>query len=101
MSSKFFVKDSVDLEFMKESFNLLKEPNRIKILSILSKNKKLCVCELVKALELKQNLMSHHLSMFKRIWLIDSERDWTKIYYMINKENYKKLKKLVGSIFNF
>ena len=97
---KFFAKEPVDMDFVKEAFNLLKEPNRINILSLLSKNKKLCVCEIEKELDLKQNLVSHHLSMLRRIWLVESKRDVTKVYYMINKDNYKKLKKMIASIFN-
>ncbi|NDK07937.1 metalloregulator ArsR/SmtB family transcription factor [Candidatus Gracilibacteria bacterium] len=100
MAIKFFAKESIDLDFVKEAFNLLKEPNRIKILSLLSKNKKLCVGEIEKALDLKQNLVSHHLSMFRRIGLVDSKREITKVYYMINKDNYKKLKKMISGIFN-
>jgi len=100
MWNKFCIKDSEDIDFISEAFNLLKEPNRIKILCILSKSKKLCVNELVDALDLKQNLVSHHLGMFKRIWLVESERDVTKVYYRIDKTNFKKLKKIVWNIFN-
>lgn len=100
MAIKFFSKESVDLDFVKEAFNLLKEPNRIRILSLLSKEKKMCVNEIEKALSMKQNLVSHHLSMFKRIGIVDTKRDITKVYYMINKDNYKKLKKNISAIFD-
>jgi DNA-binding transcriptional ArsR family regulator len=90
-----------DIYFLKESFNILSEPNRIKILCLLAKNEKLCVCEIINALWLKQNLVSHHLSMFKRIWLFKQEKVWTNVYYYINQEVYKKLKTLVWNIFNF
>lgn len=100
MGNKFCVKDEDDMPLITECFNLLKEPNRIKILCLLSKNKKLCVCEIEKELDLKQNLVSHHLSMFKRIGLIESKREVTKVYYMINKDNYKRLKKIISTVFN-
>jgi DNA-binding transcriptional ArsR family regulator len=90
-----------DIYFLKESFNILSEPNRIKILCLLAKNEKLCVCEIINVLWLKQNLVSHHLSMFKRIWLFKQEKVWTNVYYYINQEVYKKLKTLVWNIFNF
>ncbi len=90
-----------NIDFLKESFNILSEPNRIKILCLLWRNQELCVCEIIKALWLKQNLVSHHLSMFKRIWLFEQRKVWTSIYYSINKEVHIKLKKLVWSIFNF
>jgi ArsR family transcriptional regulator len=97
----FCLENLDDLEFIKESFNILSEPNRIKILCILWKNEKLCVCEIEKVLNLKQNLVSHHLWVFKRIWLLKQERIWTSIYYSINPETYTKLKNLVWTIFNF
>lgn len=99
--SNFCLSDEKNIDFLKESFNLLSEPNRIKILCLLWKNEKLCVCEIIKALWLKQNLISHHLSMFKRIWLFEQKKVWTNIYYSINKEVYDKLKTLVWNIFNF
>ena len=95
------LKNNEDVEFLKESFNILSEPNRIKILCLLEKNGATCVCEIVKFLDLKQNLVSHHLWMFKRIWIIESKRDWTKIYYKINQEIFEKLKKLIWNLFNF
>ncbi|MDD4151495.1 MAG: metalloregulator ArsR/SmtB family transcription factor [Candidatus Gracilibacteria bacterium] len=99
--SNFCLSDEKNIDFLKESFNLLSEPNRIKILCLLGKNEKLCVCEIIKALGLKQNLISHHLSMFKRIGLFEQKKVGTNIYYSINKEVYDKLKTLVGNIFNF
>lgn len=99
--SKFCLTDEKNIVFLKEAFNLLSEPNRIKILCLLWKNKELCVCEIIKALWIKQNLVSHHLSMFKRIWLFEQKKVWTNIYYSINQEVYEKLKTLVWKIFNF
>ncbi len=99
--NNFCLNNSEDIDFLKEAFNLLSEPKRIKILCMLWKNKSMCVCEIIKALNLKQNLVSHHLSMFKRIWLFEQERIGTNIYYSINEKAYEKLKRLVRNIFNF
>jgi DNA-binding transcriptional ArsR family regulator len=68
---------------------------------LLAKNDRLCVCEIIEKLWLKQNLVSHHLSMIKRIWLFEQERIGTNIYYKINIEVYEKLKNLIWNIFNF
>lgn len=88
-----------DIEFLKDAFKILSEPNRIKIFCLLSKSEKLCVCEIVEILWLKQNLVSHHLSIFKRIWLVNSARCCTNIYYSINKEVNNKLKTSILNIF--
>ncbi len=97
----FCLKDEKDIDFLKEAFNLLSEPNRIKIFCLLWKNDELCVCEIIRTLWIKQNLVSHHLSMFKRIWLFTQKKVGTNIYYSINQQVYKKLKILVWNIFNF
>lgn len=99
--SKFCLADSENIIFLQEAFKILSEPNRIKILCLLGKKETMCVCEIIEKLDLKQNLVSHHLWMFKRINLVTTQRQWTNIYYKINKEMYKKLKKLVWTIFNF
>lgn len=39
-----------DIEFLKEAFHILSEPNRIKIFCLLGKNESLCVCEIVEKL---------------------------------------------------
>ncbi len=99
--ANFCLSDEKNIDFLKESFNLLSEPNRIKILCLLWKNESLCVCEIIASLWIKQNLVSHHLSMFKRIWLFEQKKVGTNVYYSINKEVYEKLKTLVWNIFNF
>jgi len=48
--NKFCLSNIEDIDFLKEAFKILSEPNRIKILCLLSKSEKLCVCEIVKAL---------------------------------------------------
>lgn len=99
--SDFCLNDKESVDFLKEALKILSEPNRMKIFCLLWKNERLCVCEIEKALDLKQNLVSHHLSMFKRIWLVNTTRCCTNIYYSINKEVYERLKVLVWTIFNF
>lgn len=99
--SDFCLLEQESIDFLKEAFNLLSDGNRIKILCLFGKNRELCVCEIVKALWVKQNLVSHHLSMFKRIGLFEQKKVGTSVYYSINKEVYGKLKALVWNIFNF
>lgn len=99
--TNFCLSNQKDIEFMKEAFRILSEPNRLKILCLLWKEEKLCVCEIVDKLWLKQNLVSHHLSVFKKLWLFEQERVGTNIYYTINQKVYNKLKKLVWNLFNF
>lgn len=99
--SNFCLQDTESIEFVSEAFKILSEQNRMKIFCLLWKKETLCVCEIVKALGLKQNLVSHHLGMFKRIWLVETERRSTNIYYALDEEIYIRLKNTVWEIFNF
>lgn len=97
--SNFCLNNKENIDFISKAFNILSEPNRIKILCLLEKDKEICVCEIVASLDLKQNLVSHHLSMFKKIWLVETTRKSTNIYYKINEEKYTKLKNIIWEIF--
>lgn len=74
----------------------LAEPNRLKILDLLSE-KKLCVCQIHKKLKLPQNLTSMHLKQLKNIGLIKNQKDGLKVYYWIDKNHIKKFNKLINN----
>jgi DNA-binding transcriptional ArsR family regulator len=48
--SNFCLNNLDDMDFLKEAFNILSEPNRIKIFCLLAKNDRLCVCEIIEKL---------------------------------------------------
>jgi DNA-binding transcriptional ArsR family regulator len=77
---------------LKEFFSLLADCNRIKIICLLLKNWKMCVCELEKTLGIKQNLVSHHLSLLRKFGLVEYEKEWRSVYYSINLSKYDALK---------
>ncbi len=74
---------------LKEFFSLLADCNRIKILCLLVKNWKMCVCEIERVLKIKQNLVSHHLNLLRKFWLVDYEKKWRSVYYFINLFKYR------------
>lgn len=61
---------------------ILGHPSRIKILKILASGEK-CVCDLIPALELEQSNLSQHLSALKRIGVIASRKEGTKVLYRV------------------
>lgn len=64
-------------------------PNRINILSLLD-IKDTCVCEMVKVLKLKHNLVSHHLKTLVESGYLDTTRNGQHIIYGI-KESKKEI----------
>lgn len=83
---------------LKATANFLKvisEENRLKILCVLKKQER-CVCEILRFLNLHQNLVSHHLKVLKDFGLIGSRKEGTKVFYFLNQKNIKKLSSLLS-----
>ena len=80
--------------FMKEKYCLntegiipflktISDENRLKILCFL-KNWDKCVCEIVKFMNIPQNLVSHHLKKLKIEEILISRKEWLNVIYSIN-----------------
>lgn len=82
-----------------KTLNTLSDPNRMRILGILSKNRELCVCEIFEALDLPQNLTSYHLNILRRSGLVNSRKEGVKVIYSINRERVDNLKNLINEVF--
>jgi len=90
----------LSLEKIAEALEILSQPLRLQIVCMLSKADKVCVCEMVEKFWLKQNLISHHLGMLKRIWIVDTERQGVNIFYSLNKQVYEDFKSSLKNIFS-
>lgn len=88
------------LEILSYSFYILGDQNRLQIVCLLWKQGNLCVCEIVEKLDLKQNLVSHHLWKLKEAWLVKSKRNWKKNCYEVDREFYNKFKDQLQHVFN-
>ena len=72
---------------------VLSDKNRLKIMAFLMR-RELCVCEIMDALELPQNLISHHLAVLRQEGLLKDRHDPNDarvIYYSIDPEAVNKL----------
>lgn len=94
------MKKNIDLELILETCTLLWEPNKLNIF-IMLEDKELCICEIINKLNIKQNMVSHHVSILKRAWILKSRKDWTKVFYSIDKEKYERIKANTKLLFNF
>ena len=89
-----------DIQWFAAMLSNIWQVNRLQIICLLSAKWELCVCDIIESIQLKQNLVSHHLNVLKDIWLLISRREGKRIYYSLEKETYKKLKKDFKNIFN-
>jgi len=67
---------------------ILAEENRLKIICIL-KNGEHCACEIIKHLNLPQNLVSHHLNKLKGAGLIRGRKEGPWIHYSLTEKGEK------------
>ncbi|MDZ7671529.1 MAG: metalloregulator ArsR/SmtB family transcription factor [Halanaerobiales bacterium] len=80
------------LDFLK----CISDENRLKILKLLL-DTEYCVCQLQQLLDKSQSSVSQHLSYFKKLDLLNEEKNRKWSYYCINRSVYDKyLAKLVS-----
>ncbi|HEB12420.1 MAG TPA: ArsR family transcriptional regulator [Actinobacteria bacterium] len=61
---------------------ILADENRLKIILCLSSGEK-CVCQLTDAIDIPQNLMSHHLKVLKANGIVAGETRGRWVYYSL------------------
>lgn len=82
---------------LNDYLKIINEPNRLKILCLL-KGGEMCVCDIVEALAVPQNLVSHHLKVLKDFGLLDSKKDKQKVIYHRREDFLKQYQKLLNKI---
>lgn len=71
-------------------FKALANETRIKILKLLSL-RRMCVCEIMVALNLTQPTASHHLGILENVGIAKGEREGKWIFYSIANPNVTKI----------
>ncbi|MGZ5496073.1 MAG: ArsR/SmtB family transcription factor [Candidatus Aminicenantales bacterium] len=66
-------------------FKALADPTRLRI-SLLLRERELCVCELMFILEMEQSRVSHHMRVLREAGLAEDVRDGRWIIYRVPKE---------------
>jgi len=98
MVNKCFQKGSLskkNIKELKKNIEVLNDENRLCILCLLKKHKELCVCEIYKALDLPQNLVSYHLGKLKEAGFLESTKQGVKVIYRQGDSRIKTFKKLI------
>lgn len=65
-------------------FKCLSDDTRLRCVTLLQKQGKLCVCELTVALDLSQPKISRHLALLRQYGLLLDSREGQWVYYQIN-----------------
>jgi ArsR family transcriptional regulator len=94
--------EAVVVERLARQLKVLGEPNRLRIVQLLREGVQ-CNCELVDALDMAPNLISHHLRILREAGLVRVERDavdarW--IYYSLDPVALEQLAATFGAFFD-
>jgi len=65
-------------------FKCLSDETRLRCVTLLQQEGKLCVCELTAALDLSQPKISRHLASLRQCGLLQDSREGQWVYYQIN-----------------
>ncbi len=96
------------MEEVLEAFEALANENRIKIFKFLlnpcgcahvseeeRRERKVCVCNIVKCFDMAESTVSHHLSCLRRAELIKSEKCGRWIFYSVNWDGVDHFKRVI------
>ena len=67
-------------------FKCLSDDTRLRCVTLLQKEGKLCVCELTTALDLSQPKISRHLAYLRQCGLLQDSREGQWVFYQINSK---------------
>ena len=78
-----------------KAFKALGEPVRLRLFSLLTMKKELCVCHLTEALGLPQSTVSRHLGVLRHAGLVSPRRQGKWMYYRLAEQAPESLTELV------
>jgi DNA-binding transcriptional ArsR family regulator len=81
----------VEAQQIAELFGTLADPNRLRLLSVLAGQDKLCVCDLVAVLKMSQSAVSHQLRVLRAARLVAYRKVGRNVYYSLADSHVKTL----------
>ncbi|WP_196605241.1 ArsR/SmtB family transcription factor [Pectinatus haikarae] len=81
--SKLHLLDEKTTGHLADTFKILGDPTRIKILTILS-NDEMCVCDIAATLQMGQSAISHQLRLLRGARLVKFRREGKEAWYSLD-----------------
>lgn len=89
-SARKALHDEDTIRGMSETFKVLADPTRLKIVLALSKEE-LCVCDIAALLTMTVSAISHQLRLLKNLRVVKFTRKGKMTYYMLDDEHIEDL----------
>lgn len=81
----------MNIEEAGKMLQLISDPNRLVIVKLLVKNKKMSANEFLKSISCKQSTLSHHLNEMVDAELLHCKKRGNKVIYSLNTKKYLQL----------
>lgn len=83
--------DETVFQSLAETFRVLSDPGRVRLISVLLEGGELCVCELAAVTGLSETACSHNLRLLRSNRLVRYRRQGRNIYYALDDEHIHQL----------
>jgi len=80
--------------------SLISDPNRLVVVTLLVKNRKMSANEFLSSTTCKQATLSHHLNEMVDAELLKCKKKGNKVFYSLNNSKYSQLLNFLGKIDN-
>ena len=84
---------------MAEVFKALGDPTRLKIISLMTSSKNLCVNVVAEKTGMSQPAISQHLKILKNAGILDAQKIGSHVHYSINKKKVAEYKDYFNNLF--
>jgi ArsR family transcriptional regulator, lead/cadmium/zinc/bismuth-responsive transcriptional repressor len=85
-----------DAQRRAEIFNVLADPNRLRLLSALA-NQGLCVCDLAAGLKMGESAVSHQLRVLRSMRMVNYRKEGRNVYYSLADSSAIKLYRSISA----
>lgn len=91
-----------NINIMADLFKALGDASRLRIIKILASHEDntFCVSQIAEILGISQPAVSQHMSVLKKVGLLNSEQDGKKMFYSINGQVFRQYFDLTEKMFH-
>lgn len=82
--------DSQDIRELSDTFKVLSDPTRLKIVLALA-NEEMCVCDLAALVDISVSAISHQLRLLRTMRLVSFRREGKMVYYQLDDDHVENL----------
>lgn len=84
--SVIFRYDDDEIQRVVTIFKALSDPTRLKVISALTQEKRICVSDIAQSLKMSVSRVSHHLSMLEKLGFTRHNQEGKQVYYTIDDD---------------